>query len=66
MVADTTLKHLGSVHLKKKKGVADPHFEVVKEALLRTIKETMEEKWTCPDNRVIHGLRKDQAKGKTI
>ncbi|KAF7811613.1 non-symbiotic hemoglobin 2 [Senna tora] len=44
VVADTTLKHLGNVHLKK--GVLDPHFEVVKEALLRTIKEAMGEKWS--------------------
>ncbi|OMO62826.1 Globin [Corchorus olitorius] len=45
VVADTTLKYLGSVHLKN--GVIDPHFEVVKEALLRTIKEGMgEEKWS--------------------
>ncbi|XWS66253.1 hypothetical protein CRYUN_Cryun05aG0183700 [Craigia yunnanensis] len=44
-VADTTLKYLGSVHLKN--GVIDPHFEVVKEALLRTIKEAFgEEKWS--------------------
>ncbi|XVE75472.1 hypothetical protein DITRI_Ditri12bG0096400 [Diplodiscus trichospermus] len=45
VMADTTLKHLGNVHLRK--GVIDPHFEVVKEALLRTIKEGMgEEKWS--------------------
>ncbi|XVE75470.1 hypothetical protein DITRI_Ditri12bG0096200 [Diplodiscus trichospermus] len=45
VVADTTLKYLGSVHLQK--GVIDPHFEVVKEALLRTIKEGIgEEKWS--------------------
>ncbi|KAL9422316.1 hypothetical protein AB3S75_034561 [Citrus x aurantiifolia] len=42
-VADTTLKYLGSVHLKN--GVLDPHFEVVKEALLRAIKEAVGEKW---------------------
>lgn len=42
VVADTTLKWLGSVHLQK--GVIDPHFEVVKEALLRTVKEAMGEK----------------------
>ncbi|XP_057789445.1 non-symbiotic hemoglobin 2 [Salvia miltiorrhiza] len=44
VVADTTLKWLGSVHLQK--GVIDPHFEVVKEALLRTMKEAMGEKWS--------------------
>ncbi|XVF23467.1 hypothetical protein REPUB_Repub13aG0041400 [Reevesia pubescens] len=45
VVGDTTLKYLGSVHLKN--GVIDPHFEVVKEALLRTIKEAIgEEKWS--------------------
>ncbi|KAJ4837560.1 Non-symbiotic hemoglobin 2 [Turnera subulata] len=44
VVADTTLKYLGSVHLKK--GVIYPHFEVVKEALLRTVKEALGEKWS--------------------
>ncbi|CAI9091227.1 OLC1v1026192C1 [Oldenlandia corymbosa var. corymbosa] len=44
VVGDTTLKYLGSVHVKK--GVIDPHFEVVKEALLRTIKEAMGESWS--------------------
>ncbi|KAI3470541.1 hypothetical protein Pfo_027204 [Paulownia fortunei] len=44
VVADTTLKWLGSVHLQK--GVIDPHFEVVKEALLRTVKEASGEKWS--------------------
>ncbi|KDP45063.1 hypothetical protein JCGZ_01563 [Jatropha curcas] len=44
VVADTTLKYLGSVHLQK--GVLDPHFEVVKEALLRTVKEAVGEKWS--------------------
>ncbi|KAL2525915.1 Non-symbiotic hemoglobin 2 [Abeliophyllum distichum] len=44
VVADTTLKWLGAVHLQK--GVNDPHFEVVKEALLRTVKEAMGEKWS--------------------
>ncbi|TYI97503.1 hypothetical protein E1A91_D01G148000v1 [Gossypium mustelinum] len=44
VVADTTLKYLGTVHVKS--GVKDPHFEVVKEALLRTIEEAIgEEKW---------------------
>ncbi|EOY18890.1 Non-symbiotic hemoglobin 2 [Theobroma cacao] len=45
-VADTTLKYLGSVHLKN--GVIGPHFEVVKEALLRTIKEAIGEE-KCSD-----------------
>ncbi|KAE8676913.1 Non-symbiotic hemoglobin 2 [Hibiscus syriacus] len=45
IVTDTTLKYLGAVHVKS--GVIDPHFEVVKEALLRTVKEAMgEEKWS--------------------
>ncbi|KAL7215244.1 hypothetical protein ACSBR1_027413 [Camellia fascicularis] len=43
VVSDTTLKYLGSVHVQK--GVIDPHFEVVKEALLRTVKEAIGEKW---------------------
>ncbi|CAN6439411.1 unnamed protein product [Victoria cruziana] len=42
VVAENTLRNLGSVHLKK--GVQDPHFEVVKEALLRTIRQGMGEK----------------------
>uniref|UniRef100_A0A5B7C5Z9 Putative non-symbiotic hemoglobin 2 n=1 Tax=Davidia involucrata TaxID=16924 RepID=A0A5B7C5Z9_DAVIN len=45
VVAHTTLKkYLGTVHLQK--GVIDPHFEVVKEALLRTVKEAVGEKWS--------------------
>ncbi|KAH1121860.1 hypothetical protein J1N35_005020 [Gossypium stocksii] len=44
VVGDTTLKYLGTVHVKS--GVKDPHFEVVKEALLRTVEEAIgEEKW---------------------
>ncbi|MBA0729814.1 hypothetical protein Golax_025386, partial [Gossypium laxum] len=44
VVVDTTLKYLGTVHVKS--GVKDLHFEVVKEALLRTIKEVIgEDKW---------------------
>ncbi|KAJ0263737.1 hypothetical protein HA466_0022030 [Hirschfeldia incana] len=43
-VPDTTLQYLGSVHLKS--GVLDPHFEVVKEALVRTLKEGLGEKYT--------------------
>ncbi|KAK9153839.1 hypothetical protein Sjap_001319 [Stephania japonica] len=44
VISENTLKNLGSVHLKK--GVIDPHFEVVKEALLRTIKEAVGEQWS--------------------
>ncbi|GAB4836341.1 Non-symbiotic hemoglobin 2 [Ancistrocladus abbreviatus] len=44
IVGDSTLKHLGSVHFKS--GVIDPHFEVVKEALLRTVEEAVGEKWS--------------------
>ncbi|KAF6171573.1 hypothetical protein GIB67_018097 [Kingdonia uniflora] len=44
VVSENTLKNLGSLHVKK--GVIDPHFEVVKEALLRTIKETVGERWS--------------------
>ncbi|KAK1314070.1 Non-symbiotic hemoglobin 2 [Acorus calamus] len=44
VVAETTLRYLGSVHLKK--GTLDPHFEVVKEALLRTVQEAVgDDKW---------------------
>ncbi|CAL0321233.1 unnamed protein product [Lupinus luteus] len=41
---DPTVKYLGSIHIKN--GVTDPHFEVVKEALLKTIKEAIGEKWS--------------------
>ncbi|KAL8518122.1 hypothetical protein ACS0TY_009413 [Phlomoides rotata] len=44
VVSDTTLKWLASVHLQN--GVIAPHFEVVKEALLRTVKEGTGEKWS--------------------
>ncbi|KAK7343935.1 hypothetical protein VNO77_13070 [Canavalia gladiata] len=40
VLADPTL---GSVHVQK--GVLDPHFLVVKEALLKTIKEAVGDKW---------------------
>uniref|UniRef100_A0A0D9VRL7 Globin domain-containing protein n=1 Tax=Leersia perrieri TaxID=77586 RepID=A0A0D9VRL7_9ORYZ len=44
-VRDTTLKRLGATHLKY--GVADAHFEVVKFALLDTIKEAVpEDMWS--------------------
>nr|P28010.1 RecName: Full=Leghemoglobin [Medicago sativa]AAB48005.1 leghemoglobin [Medicago sativa] len=35
---------LGSIHIQK--GVVDPHFVVVKEALLKTIKEAVGDKWS--------------------
>nr|QAX32721.1 leghemoglobin [Onobrychis viciifolia] len=35
---------LGGVHVQK--GVVGPHFEVVKEALLKTIKEVVGDKWS--------------------
>ncbi|KAJ1435818.1 Leghemeoglobin, iron-binding site [Sesbania bispinosa] len=38
------LKFLGFVHAKK--GVVDSHFEVLKEALLKTIKEAAGDKWS--------------------
>ncbi|KAK9158724.1 hypothetical protein Scep_005298 [Stephania cephalantha] len=44
VLPESTLKHLGSVHLSK--GVIDAHFEVVKEALLRTVKEAVGSKWS--------------------
>ncbi|CAN0826068.1 Non-symbiotic hemoglobin 2 [Linum grandiflorum] len=45
VVRDTTLEYLASVHVKS--GVVPPHFEVVKEALLRTLKEGVgEDKWS--------------------
>ncbi|KAI3908301.1 hypothetical protein MKX01_027323 [Papaver californicum] len=43
VVADSTLSYLGTVHVKK--GVIDPHFEVVKEALLRTLESGLGDKW---------------------
>ncbi|CAO2821448.1 unnamed protein product [Amaranthus hypochondriacus] len=44
VVGETTLKYLGAVHLKN--GVLDPHFQVVKQALLRTIEEASGDKWS--------------------
>nr|QAX32750.1 leghemoglobin [Galega orientalis] len=35
---------LGAIHIEK--GVVDPHFVVVKEALLKTIKEAAGDKWS--------------------
>ncbi|XP_027365674.1 leghemoglobin-like [Abrus precatorius] len=42
VVAD--LKQLGAVHVQK--GVIDPHFLVVKEAMLKTLKEAVGDKWS--------------------
>ncbi|KAJ8427931.1 hypothetical protein Cgig2_023307 [Carnegiea gigantea] len=44
VVGETTIKYLGAVHVKN--GVIDPHFEVVKQALLRTVEEAVGEKWS--------------------
>ncbi|CAI0410814.1 unnamed protein product [Linum tenue] len=45
VVKETSLKYLGSVHLKN--GVVDPHFQVVKEALVTTLKAAIgDEKWS--------------------
>nr|Q42665.3 RecName: Full=Hemoglobin A [Casuarina glauca]CAA54774.1 haemoglobin [Casuarina glauca] len=41
---NNTLKRLGSIHLKNK--ITDPHFEVMKGALLGTIKEAVKENWS--------------------
>ncbi|KAI3809232.1 hypothetical protein L1987_25202 [Smallanthus sonchifolius] len=49
VVSGSTLKYLGSVHLQK--GVVGPHFEVVKERLLRTVEKGVGEKW-CEDMKV--------------
>ncbi|KAF3323950.1 class 1 non-symbiotic hemoglobin [Carex littledalei] len=42
--ANTTVKHLASVHFKA--GIADVHFEVLKFALLETIKEAVPYMWS--------------------
>ncbi|KAK9061308.1 hypothetical protein SSX86_018488 [Deinandra increscens subsp. villosa] len=42
VISGSTLKLLGSVHLKK--GITDPQFEVVKEALIRTVEKGMGER----------------------
>ncbi|KAI3799654.1 hypothetical protein L1987_34953 [Smallanthus sonchifolius] len=44
VVPGSTLKYLGSVHLQK--GIVDAQFEVVKEALIRTVEKAMGEKCT--------------------
>ncbi|XP_004496145.1 atypical leghemoglobin 2-1-like [Cicer arietinum] len=41
---DVTLEYLGSVHVQK--GVIDHHFLVFKEAMLKTIKKAMDDKWS--------------------
>ncbi|KAF8021214.1 hypothetical protein BT93_G1600 [Corymbia citriodora subsp. variegata] len=43
-IEDSTMKHLGSLHLKI--GVTDRHFDVVRDALLRTIEGAVGEKWS--------------------
>uniref|UniRef100_A0A0D9WIQ2 Globin domain-containing protein n=1 Tax=Leersia perrieri TaxID=77586 RepID=A0A0D9WIQ2_9ORYZ len=43
-VRTATLKRLGATHVKA--GVADAHFEVVKTALLDTIKDAVPEMWS--------------------
>ncbi|KAI4295573.1 hypothetical protein L6164_035606 [Bauhinia variegata] len=43
-VRESNLKRLGAVHFKS--GVLDEHFEVVKFALLETIKEAVPEMWS--------------------
>ncbi|XP_028790152.1 leghemoglobin-2-like [Neltuma alba] len=43
-ITDPALKQLSSVHVQK--GVTEPHFEVVKEALLKTVKEAAGAKWS--------------------
>ncbi|XP_076899487.1 anaerobic nitrite reductase HB2-like [Bidens hawaiensis] len=42
VISGSTLKYLGSVHLQKQ--ITDPQFEVVKEALIRTVEKAMGEK----------------------
>ncbi|KAL5722629.1 Anaerobic nitrite reductase hb2 [Ranunculus cassubicifolius] len=41
---ESTLKYLGVVHVRK--NVVDPQFEVIKEALVRTVKGAMGDKWS--------------------
>ncbi|XP_031472895.1 non-symbiotic hemoglobin 2-like [Nymphaea colorata] len=40
----STLKRMGSIHLKK--GVQESHFEVIKVAFLKVVKEAVGEKWS--------------------
>ncbi|KAK7279508.1 hypothetical protein RJT34_24561 [Clitoria ternatea] len=44
VLADAISKNLGCVHAQK--GVLEPHFAVLKEALLKTIKEAVGDKWS--------------------
>ncbi|KAJ8450856.1 hypothetical protein Cgig2_032481 [Carnegiea gigantea] len=44
-VGESSLKHLGSLHFKY--GVVDEHFEVLRYALLETIKESVPEIWSA-------------------
>ncbi|XP_073223825.1 atypical leghemoglobin 2-1-like isoform X1 [Cicer arietinum] len=41
---DVTLEYLASVHVQK--GVTEQHFVVLKEAMLKTIKKAMDDKWS--------------------
>lgn len=43
-VKDSNLKHLGEVHFKH--GAIDEHFEVLRFALLETIREAVPEMWS--------------------
>lgn len=56
-VRDSNLKDLGAVHLTY--GVVDEHFEVVKYALLETIKEAIPEIWS-PEMKSAWGEAYDQ------
>ncbi|XP_078430480.1 hemoglobin 1 [Wolffia australiana] len=56
-VRDSTLKKLGTVHAKY--GVVDEHFDVVRFALLDTIKEAVPEMW-CPEMKDAWRVAYDQ------
>ncbi|XP_072989118.1 anaerobic nitrite reductase HB1-like [Typha latifolia] len=56
-VKETTLKRLGATHHKA--GVIDEHFEVVRFALLETIKEAVPDMWT-PEMKNAWGEAYDQ------
>ncbi|XP_028797047.1 non-symbiotic hemoglobin 2-like [Neltuma alba] len=43
VIEDATLKQMSSVHVQK--GVIDSHFEALREAMLKTIKEGVGAKW---------------------
>ncbi|CAD5176113.1 unnamed protein product [Musa acuminata subsp. malaccensis] len=55
-VRETTLKKLGATHMNS--GVIDEHFEVVKFALLETIKDAVPEMW-CPEMKDAWGQAYD-------